>query len=212
MFRSGKQKSFADRVFLDGIDGLIRQSVHDLGPGLPAVGRSEYMRVQVIQTDTVDRSIGGVHIAMAGIHQGYFTPGGDTGRGYIVPVLSPVLCYLYQPVVCTAPNGIGINIRRGHGIDHAPSGHLFYLFAFVNAYISRYLRSDIILRPCQVGTDDLPATATGGCFKQHIAGIEQVFFVYRTEQYRCRPYEPVFAAANHFRGYMLRLTVAFIIF
>ena len=138
------------------------------------------MRLQIIQSDAVYCSIGRILIRMTGIHQRYFTPGVQRGRGYIIPGFPAIMCYMYQPIVSACPYRITVYGRGCYGVYNAALRHFPHRVSAIDTHTCCY----IIGRPGKVGTDHLPVITAIMCFEDHIACKEQRLVVNRRKDNR----------------------------
>src|ERR1700733_2064077 len=75
IFCAGKQKAFADGIFAHSVDGsVIGQAVRDRLPSFSAVMRAINVRMQIVDAETADGSVGRLLIEMRRGHLLYFVP------------------------------------------------------------------------------------------------------------------------------------------
>ena len=202
------EQALAEGVLAHRVDGIIGQAVDDLFPALTAIGGLVDMRLHVVHTDAVHRCIDRVHIRMAGFHQGDLAPGGDGRWRDVGPVLSTIARDMDEAVIRAAPDGVAVNERGRHGIDHASAGHGLHFLLGIYAYGCGYL----VGLPGEVRADHGPAVAAVARLEQDISGEEQGFWIDRGEEHGGCPQEAVGAGANGFGCYVLGLSGALVVF
>jgi hypothetical protein len=153
---SGEEQAFARGIFADGVDGfVVGQAGDDLLPGLAAVVGAVDIRMQVVEAEAVDGSVGGCLIEMRGVQLGDFAPRSELGRRDVLPVLAAIARDLDQAIVGSGPDQVGVFGRWRDGIDHAA----MLAFGGIVGDERAEGRGNSGIFTSQVGADDLPTVA-----------------------------------------------------
>src|SRR4051812_2440489 len=67
----------------------------------------------------VDSCVRGVLVEMTSVNDAYLRPRCDVFRRYVLPVLAVIARQLDEAIVCTHPDGIGVEGRGSDGVDHS---------------------------------------------------------------------------------------------
>ncbi len=166
-------------IFAHGIDVfVVGNAGDDFRPGLAAIAGAQDVRAQVIETQRVDRRVGGVGIGVAGFEDRDFLPRGESRRRDVVPVRSAVGGEPDESVVGAGPDAVDVERRRANGVDDTALRGLHFAGKDADA------GWDVPSLAGEVGTDLLPGAATVASGPESVGGeIEQVRIDGR-EQYR----------------------------
>src|SRR5690242_3020601 len=107
-FSTGKEKTFADGIFTNGIGGPIAESIDDELPCLTAIVSAIDVRLQIVDAETADRSVCSVVVEVRGLDLRDFAPAGELGRSDVLPVLAVVASDPDFAIVGAGPDGVDV--------------------------------------------------------------------------------------------------------
>ncbi len=103
----GEKQAFANGIFAHHVGcGVSRQTFIDFLPGFAKVAGAVNVRVQVIETERIDGRVSGAGGVVASFDYGNFAPGGQLGRGDVLPGLPCVAGDVDQAIISAGPNCI----------------------------------------------------------------------------------------------------------
>src|SRR3984885_7229476 len=192
IFCAGKQKAFADGIFAHSVDGsVIGQAVRDRLPSFSAVMRAINVRMQIVDAETADGSVGRLLIEMRRGHLRYFAPWADFRGSDVRPFFFSVASDPKSAAVGPSPQRVQVFEGWRQRVNLSA---LLFRFGIFRGHAAQACR-DAGLLTRKIGTDGLPGFAAIGGLEQNVGGVIENVRIDRREHDRLSAISAVFRAA-----------------